>query len=314
METSGTSASSTSSGVRSLQAADLDAVVALDHRITGDSRRSYFERRLAAALKHPSRHLQLAATSPAGLAGFVLARLAGGEYGRHEAALVLETVGVAPESQHSGFGRRLMGSLEERGRSAGARDIVTHADWHNHSLLKFLDRAGFSLAPRQVLERPVHRMPLPDTDAEIEREPPLVRHLRAGDFDAVAHIDQLATGRNRSEYLRRKFDEALDDSGILVSLAAVDDGFVVAFAMARVDLGDFGHIGPSASLDTLGVQRGFGHRGLARAVLTQMIDNLSALNVEALETEVGREDFELLRFLYRFGFGPSQRLAFVRAL
>lgn len=314
METSSVSASSSSSGVRSLQAADLDAVVALDHRITGDSRRSYFERRLAAALKHPTRHLQLAVTTPAGLAGFVLARLAGGEYGRHEAALVLETLGVAPESQREGFGRRMMTTLEERGRTAGARDIVTHSDWHNHAMLRFLDGAGFSLAPRQVLERPVHRMPLPETDEEIERVPPLVRHLRATDFDAVARIDRLTTGRDRSEYLRRKFDEALDDSGILVSLAAEDDGFVVAFAMARVDLGDFGHIEASASLDTVGVHPSFAHSGFARAVLTQMIDNLSALHVEALETEVGREDFELLGFFYKFGFGPSQRLAFTRKL
>jgi ribosomal protein S18 acetylase RimI-like enzyme len=314
METSTAVASTSGGGVRSLQAADLDAVVALDHRITGYSRRGYFERRLAAALKHPARHLQLAATTPAGLAGFVLARLAGGEYGKLEAALVLEAVGVAPESQRAGFGRRMMASLEERGRACGARDLLTHADWHNHAMLKFLDRAGFSLAPRQVLERPVHRMPLPETDVELERQPPLIRHLRAADLDAIVRIDRLVTGRDRTEYLRRKCDEALHDSGIVVSLAAEDDGFVVAFAMARVDLGDFGQVGASAALDTLGVQRGFAHRGLARAVLTQMIDNLSALHVETLETEVGREDFELLRFLYRFGFGPSQRLAFVRKL
>jgi len=314
MEMSKASASSSCSTVRSLQAADLDAVVATDRRITGESRRSYFERRLAAALKHPTRHLQLAAMTPTGLAGFVLARLAGGEFGRHEAALVLEAMGVAPESQGTGLGRHMMAALEERGRAHGARDIVTQAEWHNHAMLRFLHGAGFSLAPRQILERPVHRMSLPETEAEVVLFPPIVRHLRADDFDTVVRIDRLVTGRDRSEYLRRRFDEVLHESGIVVSLAAEDDGFVVAFAMARVDLGDFGHVGATASLDTVGVQPTFAHRGFARAVLTQMIDNLSGLHVESLQTEVGREDFELLRFLYKFGFGLSQRLSFVRKL
>src|SRR5262249_41570885 len=69
--------------IRALTAADFDAVVALDARISGVQRRSYFERRLRAALRQPRRHLQLAADD---LAGFVLARKAGGEYGDPENA------------------------------------------------------------------------------------------------------------------------------------------------------------------------------------------------------------------------------------
>lgn len=38
------------------------------------------------------------------------------------------------------------------------------------------------------------------------------------------------------------------------------------------------------------------------------IDNLAALHVERLETEVASDNIELLRFLYRFGIGGSQRL------
>ena len=300
--------------IRPLTEGDFESVVALDRRITGNARRGYFEQRLKAALRQPKRHLQLAATTTSGLCGFVLARAAGGEYGRQEEVLALETVGVDPDTQHAGLGRRMMVDLEALSRARGIESVVTQVEWKNHGMLRFLDGAKFNLAPLQILERRVHRMPLPETDEEIEKQPPLVRHLREGDLEMVCRIDRQVTGRDRTEYLKRKVDEALHESAIAVSLVAEDDGFVVGFGMVRVDYGNYGHVEPTASLDTIGVNPGFAHKGFARAILTQMIDNLSALHVERLETEVAREDFDLLRFLYRFGFGPSSRLPFFRKL
>jgi ribosomal protein S18 acetylase RimI-like enzyme len=300
--------------IRPLLTKDFEAVVALDRRITGGTRRGYFEQRLKAALRQPNRHVQLAAATPSGLVGFLLARAAGGEFGRPEEVLALEAIGIEPAAQHAGLGQRLVGDLDALGRARGIASVVTQVVWRNHGMLRFLDRAGFRLASRQILERAVHRMPLPSTDEEVETPPPLVRHLRDGDLDMISRIDQAITGRDRAPYLRRKVDEALHESPIVVSLVAEDDGFAVAFAMARIDYGDFGHIEPTASLDTIGVNPGFARRGFARAILTQMIDNLSALHINRLETEVARDNFELFRFLDRFGFGPSERLSFARRL
>lgn len=300
--------------IRPLTAEDLDTVVALDRRITSHSRGGYFAKRLEAALRHPRRHLQLAATAPAGLVGFVLARAAGDEFGREDEVLALEAVGVDPAAQHAGLGRRMIFELERLARERGMRSAITQVDWRDHAMLRFLDGAKFRLAPQLILDRAVTRMPLPPTDEEIEMPPPLVRHLRADDLDMLRQIDRQLTGRDRTEYLTRKLDQALHESAIAMSLVAEDDGFVVAFATAHVDLGDFGHLEPVASLETIGVNPGFAHKGFARAILTQMIDNLAALHVERLETEVARDNFELLRFLYRFGFGASQRLPFVHAI
>lgn len=296
--------------VRPLTKQDLDAVVALDRRITGAPRRGYFQRRLDAALRWPKRHLQVAAWRDGALVGFVLARRAGGEYGRPEAFVVLEAVGVDPSSQHEGVGQKLVAALTELMRDRDVHRLVTQVDWHNHEMMRFIDGAGFALEPRLLLARDVRRMPLPPTDEEIEKLPPIVRVMREEDFDQVARIDRQITGDDRSEYLRRKFDEALAESPIRVSLVAEDDGFVVAFAMARIDVGDFGHVEPTASLDTIGVNPGVAHRGFARATLGQMVDNLAALHVERLETEIAHDAFDLARFLYEFGFAPSQRLSF----
>ena len=222
--------------VRPLEKQDLDAVVALDHKNIGRSRLGYFERRLASALRDPKSHLQLAATGPSGLAGFALARITSGEYGRPEPAVLLEAVGVDPSAQHAGIGRRLMDTLTARAAARGIGTVVTEVDWHNHAMLRFLSGARFTLAPRLLLDCEVARMPLPETDEAIELTPPRIRHLHQTDFDAIVRIDALATGRDRSDYFRRKFDEALKESGIAVSLVTEDDGFVVAFAMVRVDL------------------------------------------------------------------------------
>jgi len=119
---------------------------------------------------------------------------------------------------------------------------------------------------------------------------------------------------NERSLMRRKIDEALHESAIQVSLVAEDDGFPVGFAMARVDFGDFGHLDASASLDTIGVDPRFARHGFGGALLAQMIENLAALHVERLQTEVAPGAFELQRFLHLAGFASSQRVAFRKAL
>ena len=84
--------------------------------------------------------------------------------------------------------------------------------------------------------------------------------------------------------------------------------------MASADYGDFGRAEPVAVIDTIGVDPAFSHAGIGRALLSQLFMNLDALRVERVESVVAKEHFELLGFLYRAGFGPSQRLAFIKSL
>ncbi|MFL5362033.1 MAG: GNAT family N-acetyltransferase [Myxococcales bacterium] len=320
--------------VRPLAAADLAAVVALDASIGGTPRSGYFAKRLQAALRQPRRHLQLAlddggfardgrrpqagaddarrpqAGDDGGLAGFLLARKAGGEYGDVENALVVEAFGVAEKSRHRGAGRRLLRRLEELARERGISLLLTQALWRDHGILRFLDSAHFEVASRRILELAVQRLPVEDTDVA----PPLVRQLGPRDLDALVEIDERITGKDRRDYLGPKIEEVLYESAIQVSLVAEDDGFPVGFAMARVDFGDFGRIVATATLDTIGVDPRFAGHGFGRALLAQMIENLAALHVERLETEVDPEAFDLSRFLLRSGFAPSQRIAFRKAL
>jgi ribosomal protein S18 acetylase RimI-like enzyme len=134
------------------------------------------------------------------------------------------------------------------------------------------------------------------------------------DLPALIAIDSRITGRDRSSYFKRKFADALHESNVRVSLVAELDGVAVGFIMARVDLGEFGRLEPAAVLDTIGVDPDYQDRGVGRALLSQLLVNLSTLRVEIVRTELDWRDRELIAFLDRCGFRPSQHLCFDRAI
>ena len=138
--------------------------------------------------------------------------------------------------------------------------------------------------------------------------------MQSSDLAEIARIDRGLTGRDRAGYIGRKLAEAMDESGVRVSLAARLDGAIIGFVMARADLGDFGRTDPTAVLDTIGVDREYEHRGVGHALMSQLCLNLAALRIERIETVVAPRDLGLLGFLYDVGFAPSQRIPFVRAI
>ena len=325
---------------RPLTAADLDKVVAIDGAIGGRTRRSYFERRLAAAMREPKLHAQFAVDDESGLAGYVLGRVLEGEFGRIEPAMRLEVVGVKLEARGRGIGLALERAIEDESRRRGLKEMRTGASWRDHQMLRFLDAAGYRLGRNQVVDCGIAESKLgarEDEPVEVEerdrpadhndygaaapnhfehlaRDVAEVHSLREADLDAVIRIDRRLTGHDRGDYMRHKFHEALSESALRISLVAHKDGTTAGYLMASADYGDFGRAEPVAVIDTIGVDPGFSHAGIGRALLSQLFMNLDALRVERVESVVAKEHFELLGFLYRAGFGPSQRLAFVKTL
>jgi GNAT superfamily N-acetyltransferase len=326
--------------IRPLARDNLDAVVAIDAAIEGRPRRDYFERRLGAALHEPKLHAQFAVTDDAGLAGYILARVLEGEFGRTEPGLRLEVVGVRDDARGHGVGRQMFDALAQWARRHAIRDLQTQATWNDHRMVRWLDAMGFILAPNHVVDCAVHGgeytperddpVSLPDgagpalevdyggrpgNDFErLARDNADVRAMGRDDLTEIVRIDRDITGRDRHDYMKHKLNETMVDSAIRVSLAARLDGAIVGFLMARADLGDFGRTEPVAVMDTIGVDPGYAHRGVGRALVSQLFANLGALRIERVETVVAPRDFGLLGFLYDVGFTPSQRLPFVRRL
>lgn len=166
----------------------------------------------------------------------------------------------------------------------------------------------------QFTQEPNYSDPDADDFEALSRDEVLVRSLEASDLAGLVRIDTHVTGRDRTAYYRRKVDEALQQSGIRLSLVAEEDGIVIGFVMARVDYGEFGQTATSAVIDTLGVDPGFTGRRVGHALVSQLLANLASLRVETVRTMVHWDNFGLLRFLGRCGFHPAQRLAFSRSL
>lgn len=325
--------------IRALTTQDLDAVLAIDAAIVGRARRAYFERRVAAAIKQPELHVQLAAVDAQGLAGYILARRTQGEFGRSRAGLRIEVLGVHGQRQSRGIGRGLMDALVSYARRHGIAELRTVADWNAHGMLRWIDAMGFELASDLVLECTVgsgyraerddalglrsaqtaghetdYGAPEGNDFERVERSRCDVQAMRPADLPQILRIDRQITGSDRSAYIQAKLGEAMDDSAIRVSLTARLDGAIVGFLMARADLGDFGRVEPVAVLDTLGVDPGYGHRGVGHALVSQLFGNLEALQIDRVETSVHPTERALLGFMLATGFVRSQRLSFVRTL
>lgn len=137
-----------------------------------------------------------------------------------------------------------------------------------------------------------------------------VRSMKDSDLKALISIDRRITGRDRTRYFERKLADAMHESDIRISLVAEADGVPVGFIMARVDLGEFGRSESAAVMDTVGVDPDYRDHGVGRALLSQLLANLSTLRVENLLTEVDWSDRELMAYLDHCGFAPSPRLCF----
>ena len=141
-----------------------------------------------------------------------------------------------------------------------------------------------------------------------------IRSMTEGDLRALAAIDERITGRNRLLYFERKLIEALQETDVRLSLVAELDSVPVGFIMARVDFGEFGRVESTAVVDTIGVDPQYAGRGVGRALLSQLLSNLSSLRVERVLTEVAWGDTDLLGYLAGCGFAPSSRLSFSKLL
>jgi ribosomal protein S18 acetylase RimI-like enzyme len=270
-----------------------------------------------------------------------MARRLEGEFGRTQPSLQLEAVGVEQGQQSHGVGRALLAELEIFAKKHDIPEIRTLVHWRDHSVLRLLDRSGFSLGQNLAIESAVHRgalgaleqarspaapgderpwrerdysAPASNDFEALARDVSDIRSMTQADLAQVISIDKRITGRNREAYIASLFDEAMNDSAVRVSLIARVDDTPAGFIMARTDFGNFGRTEAVAVIDTLGVAPDSGRRGVGTALLSQLFVNLQALLVEKVETLVAYNDLGLANFFYRAGFAPSQRLAFIKRL
>src|SRR5512145_2762354 len=97
--------------VRKLRADDLEAVIALDAKVTGRRRTEYYRLKMKQNLAEAGIALSLVAELDGIFTGFLLSRVYYGEFGLIEPAAVLDTIAVHPDFRGRGVGAVLLDQL-----------------------------------------------------------------------------------------------------------------------------------------------------------------------------------------------------------
>lgn len=140
--------------IRLMTEKDLQAIVEIDERVTGNKRTEYYERKVASLLDNKaSIATSLVAEYEGKVIGFIMGNIYTGEFGIPQTTASLDTIGIDPEYAKLGIGTQLMDKFIENLRVAGVENIQTLVDWNDSNLLKFFNKGGFFPSKTMNLEK-----------------------------------------------------------------------------------------------------------------------------------------------------------------
>ncbi len=143
-----------------------------------------------------------------------------------------------------------------------------------------------------------------------------IRLMQSEDFEAVVGIDEKVLKTPRPEYYDMKFEKLFKSRDYLpASLVAEEkDGTVVGFVMGEIYRGEYGIFQEEATLDTIGVDPAYQHRGIGEQLLNEFMDHLKKLGVKKINTLVAWNDSKLVHFFSANHFIPSKTINLERSL
>lgn len=135
--------------VRSLAESDLDSIARIDRHITNENRTDYLRQKVAEITSDSGIRISMVAEDEGMIAGFIMARVDYGDFGKAESTAVVDTLGVGPEYKGKGIGSALMAQLLDNLASLQVDNLRTEVEWDNFQLNHFL--AGCDFRPAQQI-------------------------------------------------------------------------------------------------------------------------------------------------------------------
>ena len=129
--------------IRTLKKEDLGAIVRIDEKVLGESRKDYWERKLK-LMNDKSSQISLIAEVEGEVVGFILGEVSGWEFGVPETIGWMDTIGVDPAYQKKGVATALAHELIKNLKAIGVRTIYTLVSWNDWDLLQFFHAMGFT--------------------------------------------------------------------------------------------------------------------------------------------------------------------------
>lgn len=143
-----------------------------------------------------------------------------------------------------------------------------------------------------------------------------IRLMEDNDLDAVVQIDEKIMNTSRLEYYQLKFERLFKSNDYLPTsfVAEEDNGSVVGFLMGELYMGEFGIFQEVASLDTIGVDPAYQHKGIGKKLMNEFIDHLRQIGVNKINTLVNWNDSKLIQFFSANQFSPSKTINLERSI
>jgi GNAT superfamily N-acetyltransferase len=139
--------------VRPLEPSDVDAIVAIDEKLSGHTRKDYWRQRLEVASLRPP-WMSLGGETDGRLVGFLFGWVGESEFGMAQPTGWVDLIGVDPAYRSRGVARALLERFVESGRELRAVGrVATLIDLGQVDIREFFLRQGFQPGRMVQLER-----------------------------------------------------------------------------------------------------------------------------------------------------------------
>jgi len=150
---------STTTNIRMLGMDDLEDILRIEekiereHNLQSPERMEYLKETAIYHLQHGDPLMNLGAEIDGKLVGFVFAETRLWEFGRGEKTGWIKVLGIDPEYQERGIGRKLGETLLSHFERKNVKKVRTLVDWYAGDLISFFKSLGFNMLNMIPLEK-----------------------------------------------------------------------------------------------------------------------------------------------------------------
>jgi GNAT superfamily N-acetyltransferase len=147
--------SRTTVNVRPVELADQDAIVHIDEKLSGQTRKDYWQQRLEIATLRPP-WMSLVAETDGRLVGFLFGWVGESEFGIARPTGWVDLIGVDPPYRGRGVAHALLRRFVDSGRELRAIErVATLIDLGQADVREFFTREGFHHGPMIHMEQSI---------------------------------------------------------------------------------------------------------------------------------------------------------------
>ncbi len=133
------------------------------------------------------------------------------------------------------------------------------------------------------------------------------RPLIADDLNRVIKIDAQYVGRRRDGFYRKRLEAALAKPPNFIYLGCDRHSKLQGYLLARLQEGEYGTEGRSASLDAIGVDTAASGNGIGRSLLAALDEILQRKEINSVYTQAEWFNLPMLRFFAGTDFSLAPR-------